>query len=82
MLFLLATMFEQVKYPQNLDPKALDLLLARGWFRMGQSIFTTEFVLFQSCVYRTIWLRHDLKKYQSGKSISNLKNAIRTFVLN
>ena len=79
MLFLLATMFEQVKYPQNLDPKALDLLLAKGWFRMGQSIFTTEFVLFQSCVYRTIWLRHDLKKYQSGKSISNLKKRNKNF---
>ncbi len=72
-------MFEQVMYPQSLKPAALDLMLAKGWFRMGQSIFTTEFVSFNTCIYRTIWLRHVLKNYTDSISFNNLKKRNKSF---
>lgn len=72
-------MFEQFRYPQQMAPEELDVFLAKGWFRMGQSIFTTEYVLFQNCMYRTIWLRHFLKDYTQTKSFVNLKKRNKQF---
>jgi len=50
-------MFAQVEYPDRLTPQALDAYLARGWFRMGQTIFTTNFLHFADQMYSAIWLR-------------------------
>ena len=74
-------MFEQVMYPKSLAPEMLDQLLAKGWFRMGQSIFTTEYTLFDHRMYQTIWLRHVLKDYHETKTIRNLKKRNKAFRL-
>src|SRR5262245_55429246 len=66
-------MFEQVRYPQYLKPKQLDQLLAIGWFRMGQSIFTTNYVMFEKGIYRTVWLRHVLKDYVLTSTFTKLR---------
>jgi len=58
-------MFAQAHAPDYLDPRDLDAYLERGWFRMGQTIFTTNFIRFKNRFYSTIWLRlllSDLKQ--------------------
>lgn len=72
-------MFETIEYPQVLTGEELDAYLARGWYRMGQSIYTTDYVMFEHRVYRTIWLRHILKNYSGGKSFDKLRKRNRHF---
>ena len=62
-----------------MHPDKLDELLSMGWFRMGQSIFTTNYILVESSMYRTIWLRHVIKQYQETKTLRNLKKRNRDF---
>jgi len=50
-------MFAQIDYPDILLPEELDDYLAKGWFRMRQSIFTTNFLHFDQQFYSAIWLR-------------------------
>lgn len=66
-------MLETFDYPQNLLPEELDLYLSKGWFRMGQSIYTTNYVAFNDKLYPAIWLRHVLRNYTGGKSFNKLK---------
>ncbi len=72
-------MFEQCLYPKSIPPDVLDVFLSKGWFRMGQSIFTTQYVLFDGRMYPSIWLRHDLKYYSETKTILNLKKRNKHF---
>lgn len=65
-------MFTQVHYPKILPQKALDRYLARGWFRMGQMIFTCHFLCFNSQLYTSIWTRLDLENYFFRKSLRKL----------
>lgn len=50
-------MFAQVHHPQKLLPGELDGYLEKGWFRMGQTIFTTNFLNFKHQLYSAVWLR-------------------------
>ncbi|MBL7858992.1 MAG: arginyl-tRNA--protein arginylyltransferase [Cyclobacteriaceae bacterium] len=61
-------MFAQVQQPEQLAPHELDEYLARGWFRMGQTIFTTNFVHFNDTFYSAIWLRLRLTEFESGST--------------
>lgn len=56
-------MFVDVHCPENLEPQVLDDYLERGWFRMGQTIFTTNWLNFKETFYSAIWLRVDLTDY-------------------
>jgi arginine-tRNA-protein transferase len=53
-------MFAQVHCPTVLTPQELDAYLERGWFRMRQNIFTTNFVHFKDQFYSALWLRVSL----------------------
>ncbi|MBA4056534.1 MAG: arginyl-tRNA--protein arginylyltransferase, partial [Marivirga sp.] len=50
-------MFAQVHSPEKLLPRELDAYLEQGWFRMGQTIFTTNFLNFKNEFYSALWLR-------------------------
>ncbi len=65
-------MFTQVHYPKILPQKALDRYLAKGWFRMGQMIFTCHFLCFNSKLYTSIWTRLDLENYTFRKSLRKI----------
>lgn len=56
-------MFVDVNCPEKLEPQALDDYLERGWFRMGQTIFTTNWLNFKETFYSAIWLRVLLDNY-------------------
>ena len=49
-----------IYHPEQLNGEELDAFLERGWYRMGQSLFTTHFVSLQDHVYRVFWLRYNL----------------------
>ncbi len=60
--------FTDIHYPQEIYPEELDHYLAKGWFRMGQTIFTCRFITFQNILFSTIWLRLSLDGFQFSKS--------------
>lgn len=62
-------MFALKHYPERLSGRELDEYLARGWYRMGQTIFTTHFLCFDKYFYSAIWIRLDLKGYTFRKSL-------------
>lgn len=60
-------MFAQINNPEKLDPGELDNFLERGWFRMGQTIFTTNFLHFKDRFYSAVWLRIVLSEFVIDK---------------
>lgn len=61
-------MFVEVHTPDVLPGPELDAYLARGWFRMGQTIFTTNFAHVKDKILSTIWLRVKLKHYAHDRA--------------
>jgi arginine-tRNA-protein transferase len=70
-------MFVDVHCPEHLTPAQLDDYLHHGWFRMGQTIFTTNWLNFKDTFYSAIWLRVQLANYAPGSTEKKLvqKNA-------
>ena len=62
-------MFTEIHYPEYLPHQKLDEYLARGWFRMGQMIFTCRFLCFDGTLYTAVWTRLVLKDYTFRKSL-------------
>ncbi len=61
-------MFAQTLAPEYLAPDEVDDYLERGWFRMGQNIFTTNFVHFHQRIYSTVWLRILLNNFTTDNT--------------
>jgi leucyl-tRNA---protein transferase len=57
-------MFVDVHCLENLEARDLDVYLERGWFRMGQTIFTTNWLNFRETFYSAVWLRLNIANYQ------------------
>jgi arginyl-tRNA--protein-N-Asp/Glu arginylyltransferase len=76
-------MFVDVNCPDRLEPAALDDYLERGWFRMGQTIFTTNWLNFRDTFYSAIWLRlllHDYVADGNQKKLMKKNSRFRTEV--
>lgn len=54
--------------PFVLSPPSLDWYLNRGWYRMGASIFTTNFLYFGGRPYSAVWIRQDLREFAFSRS--------------
>ncbi len=65
-------MFTEIHFPIEILPKELDNYLAKGWFRMGQMIFTCHVLCFRDHVYSTVWIRLALEDYSFKKSMRKL----------
>ena len=65
-------MFANKHYPEILYPDELDAYLAKGWYRMGQTIFTTHFLFFDNNVYSAIWVRLPLADYRFRKRLRKI----------
>ena len=72
-------MFAQIEYPKNLLPEELDKYLASGWFRMRQTIFTTNFLHFNQQFYSAIWLRVTLEQPIEDIKYQRLKKLNKSF---
>lgn len=69
---LITGMFAQVHQPSRLRPEELDAYLERGWFRMGQNIFTTNFLHFKTQFYSAMWLRVALDQFSEDATQKKL----------
>lgn len=56
-----------VYYPDQLSAEELDSFLEKGWYRMGQSLFTTHYIMLQESIYRVFWLRYNLSALSFSK---------------
>ncbi|HMO38667.1 MAG TPA: arginine-tRNA-protein transferase [Saprospiraceae bacterium] len=65
-------MFAEKHYPDALVPEQLDAYLEQGWYRMGQSIFTTHFLCFGEQFYSAVWIRLALQDHAFSKSMRKL----------
>lgn len=74
-------MFVEVHTPQQLSGQELDAYLQRGWFRMGQTIFTTNFAHVKDKILSTIWLRIKLHEYSGDRSYSDLLKRYAKFTV-
>ena len=61
-------MYTQRRIPISMPPDHLDTYLARGWYRMGQMIFTCQFLGYKAAYFSTIWIRLDLNLHKNSKS--------------
>ena len=60
-------MLTEIHQPHHLSPSALDTYLERGWFRMGQMIFTCSYLCFHNELFSAVWTRLPLDGQQFGK---------------
>ena len=68
-------MYTEIHYPINKIPGAtLDEYLSKGWFRMGQTIFTCWFLFMEKGFYSAIWIRQDLEGFTFKKRSRKLLN--------
>jgi leucyl-tRNA---protein transferase len=65
-------MFGKIQCPAQLSENQLDDYLSKGWFRMGQSIFTSHFLNFNRVFYNAIWLRIDLENFQPNSQFKKI----------
>lgn len=65
-------MLADIQYPSFLLPSELDAYLENAWFRLGQGIFTTNFLKFDESIYSAFWLRIELTDFQLSKSQQRL----------
>jgi arginyl-tRNA--protein-N-Asp/Glu arginylyltransferase len=63
----------------KIEPEELDDYLARGWFRMQQSIFTTHQIIFDEVLYPAIWLRLNLNAFSPDKKYYTLNKSNSKF---
>lgn len=61
-------LFAEKHYPEHLPLEELDIYLSLGWYRMGQSIFTTHFLCFGKKFYSALWIRLNLFNHTFRKS--------------
>ena len=63
----------------KIQPAELDDLLSLGWFRIQQSIFTTDVLQLNGEIFNTIWLRADLSNFEPDKKYRTLNNKNKHF---
>lgn len=78
------TMTNPVYYnPEHLTAEQLDALLAMGWYRMHQSVFTTNYIFIEDKTLRVFWLRYPVQAMEFSKKHEKLlKQNIRFEVIN
>lgn len=74
-------MFFRLKELKEIRPQELDKFLAKGWFRMNQSIFTTGYLTFNEELFQAIWLRVVLGDVTPDKRYKDLKKRNRHFTV-
>jgi arginine-tRNA-protein transferase len=76
--------YYEVHIPESLPQNILDIYLAAGWYRMQQSIFTTDIIVKDDSLVPVFWLRHLAAAYTptpSHKKISKAGNKFTVHVV-
>lgn len=64
--------YYDVHIPSALPPQVLDAYLEHGWYRMQQTIFTTDIILKNDTVIPVFWIRLLLKRYTHSRSSNKI----------
>lgn len=64
--------FARIDFPESLSMEELDHYLELGWFRMGQAIFTTNFLNFKDQYYSAVWIRVTLEEFSMDRTFRRL----------
>lgn len=75
-------MIKDIRYHHQVQGFLLDTYLNQGWFRIGQFIFTTDYVPAPETHYRVFWLRYRLESFTIGKKQEKLIAANNRFTVN
>lgn len=59
--------YYNIHYPSSMPGALLDEYLSKGWYRMQQTIFTTDIIIKNDLVIPVFWLRLVLKKYRESR---------------
>lgn len=70
-------MHTRVVRPPKLSPEELDAYLDRGWYRIGQTLMTCRFLVFDGVLRSTIWTRTDLARFAFRRSQRKLLGRLR-----
>ena len=78
-----------IHFPRQLRGAQLDDYLARGWYRIGQAVFTTGTIDAsrrteqegEPAMFRVLWLRYRLRDFHFGKKQQKLLIANRKFTM-
>ena len=65
--------------PQNLSAHELDTLLESGFFRSGQTMFTTSFLKFGEKYFDAIWLRIKLSEFEPSNDVVRIAKRAKRF---
>jgi leucyl-tRNA---protein transferase len=74
-------MIRDLHFPQYLTGEELDRYLERGWYRLGQIIFTTDYIPHNEEWFRVFWLRFRLENICYGKKQLKLLKVNQHFSL-
>lgn len=67
--------------PEYMSPAMLDDYLARGWYRIGQTMITTDWTIGEQSIYPVFWIRYALSRYNAGHSARKIIAANRHFTI-
>jgi arginine-tRNA-protein transferase len=71
-------MYKASRALTSIRPEELDQYLSRGWFRMDQSIFTSQFLQDDDFIFRDlVWLRHRLSAFRFPKWFRKMKKDLQ-----
>ena len=59
-------MYSDSRCPSYINPAELDAYLARGWYRMHETIFTTHFLNHNERLRSAVWLRNRLLNFNTN----------------
>jgi leucyl-tRNA---protein transferase len=65
-------MHTRIIRPERLRPEELDRYLERGWYRIGQTLMTCRFVLYDGVLRSAVWTRSPLLETRFGRSSRRL----------
>ncbi len=71
--------YYNIHYPESMPGALLDDYLARGWYRMQQTIFTTDIIIKNDLVIPVFWLRLVLKRYKHAKGSKKIRELNKDF---
>lgn len=66
-------LYYQTIYPEHMTGELLDQFLADGWYRIGQSIITTDLIRYDEILIPVFWLRVRLSTYRPSRSARRIR---------
>ncbi len=73
--------YYNIHYPDAMPGALLDEYLAKGWYRMQQTIFTTDIIIKNDMVIPVFWIRLVIKRYRANKSSKKIRELNKDFTV-